>query len=133
MKYKHISEVAGHWKISFWHPKKKRPSRRKYIFSSVTGCDREHIEESGRTFVHDHQRTTGHLTTMDIFSIVKGRTRALQKVLKNQFHNKSIGKHNFQHVWDQDLLNSPKLTFKTLHCIKVLSKYLERILPYKFI
>ena len=66
-----------------------------------------------------HHTTTGHLTTMDDFSIVGrgcGFVRATKESIyiriNNTTLNRNSGKYNHPHIWDRVLINTPGLQIK---------------------
>ena len=92
-----------------------------------------YIGESVRTFgerykehlkapspIDGNHTTTGHLTTMDNFSLVgregHGFSRTIQESafyrVSNPTLNRNSGKHNLPHVWDGVQVNMPELQIK---------------------
>ena len=93
-------------------------------------CDEEYIGESSRTFrerfkehqkapspIYDHYNTTGHLVSIDNFSIVGREDQNPMRTIKEGLYirvnnpslNRNIGKYNLPHIWDEVLHNTSKL------------------------
>ena len=93
-------------------------------------CDEEYIGESSRTFgehfkehqkatspIYDHYNTTGHLVSIDNFSIVGREDQNLMRTIKealfirvnNASLNRNIGKYHLPHIWDEVLYNTSEL------------------------
>ena len=64
--------------------------------------------------MYDHLKTTGHLTTVDNFSIVgrydQNLTRAIKETIFIRSNgpalNMNIGKYHLPHIWDDSLFNT---------------------------
>ena len=106
------------------------------IYSYCCGeidCDEEYIGESGRTFgerfkehlknpspIFSHQNTTGHITSMDNFTIIGREENSLARTIQesmfimvnNPTLNINIGKYNLPHIWDKILFTVPELKLK---------------------
>ena len=91
-------------------------------------CDEEYIGESSRTFgerfkehqkapspIHDHYNTTGHLVSIDNFSIVGREDQNLKRTIKEALYIRvnnpslNIGKYHLPHIWDEVLHNTSEL------------------------
>ena len=96
-------------------------------------CGEEYTGESARTFVerlkehlmalsptYVHVNTTGHLTSLDNFSMVGKKSHNLTKTIKEAMYirvngsslNKNIGKYQLSHIQDEVLFNTQYLQFK---------------------
>ena len=96
-------------------------------------CKEEYMGESGRTFVerfrehtkapspiHDHHNITGHELSLDNFSIVGREDQSIARTIKEAILirvndpslNRSIGKYQLPHIWDEVLFKSPELKCK---------------------
>ena len=93
-------------------------------------CDEEYIGESSRTFgerfkqhqkapspIYDHHNISGHMVSIDTFSIVGREDQNLMRTIKialyirvnNPSLNRSIGKYHLPHIWDEVLHNTSEL------------------------
>ena len=119
-------------------PKDKDPITKKYniIYRfkyDRVECNEEYTGESSRTFgerlkehlkfpsqVYDHYNTTGHTTTLEIFSIVGSRGPEPYEAYKRNIYlrvnspslNKNIGKYHLPYIWDEVLFNISELKIK---------------------
>ena len=96
-------------------------------------CDEEYRGKSSRTFgerfkehqkapspIYDHYNITGHMISIDNFSIVgkqdQNLIRTIKKALYIRVNNPSlkrnIGKYHLPHTWDEVLLNTSELKVK---------------------
>ena len=106
-----------------------------YIDINVTGwiCDEEYIGESARNFserfkkhlkapspIYDHSNISGHIVTIDNFSILGREDQNLMRTIKEALYirvnnpslNRNIGKYHLPHIWDEVLLNISELNLK---------------------
>ena len=93
-------------------------------------CDDEYIGESSRTFGErfkehqkvpsptcDHYNISGHLVSIDNFSIVGTEDQNLMRTIKEALNirlnnpslNRNIGKYHLPHIWDEVLHNTSEL------------------------
>ena len=93
-------------------------------------CDQEYIAEFSRTFgerfqehqktsspIYDHYNITGHIVTIDNFSIVGRECQNLMRTIKEALYirvnnpslNRNIGKYHLPHIWDEVLFNTSEL------------------------
>ena len=93
-------------------------------------CDEEYIGESSRTFgerfkqhqkapspIYDHHNISGHMVSIDTFSIVGREDQNLMRTIKialyirvnNPSLNRSKGKYHLPHIWDEVLHNTSEL------------------------
>ena len=93
-------------------------------------CDEEYIGESVRNFeerfiehlkapspIYDHFNTSGHIVTIDNFSIVGREDQNLMRTIKEALYkrvnnpslNRNIGKYHLPHIWDEVLHNISEL------------------------
>ena len=93
-------------------------------------CDDEYIGEYFRTFgerfnehqnapspIYDHYNTTGHMISIDNFSIVGREDQNLMRTIKealcikvnNPSLNRNIGKYHLPCIWDEVLFNTSEL------------------------
>ena len=96
-------------------------------------CDEKYIRESSRTFVerlkehqktpspiYDHSNITGHIDTIENFSIVGMEDQKLIRTIKEALYirinnpslNRNIGKYHLPHIWDEVLFNTSELKLK---------------------
>ena len=96
-------------------------------------CEGEYIGKLGRTFaerykehmkapspIHDHHNNTGHDISINNFIIVGREDHTLARSIKEAILirvdypslNRNIGKYQLPHIWDEVLMNSPKLRLK---------------------
>ena len=96
-------------------------------------CDEEYIGKPARNFaerfkehlkppspVHDHFNISGHIFTIDNFSIVgreeQNLTRTIKEALYIRVNNpclkRNIGKYHLPHIWDEVLFNISELKLK---------------------
>ena len=96
-------------------------------------CDKEYIEESGRTFaerfrehmkapssIHDHHNITGHELSLINFSIVGREDQSIARTIQEAILirvndpslNRNTGKYQLSHIWDKVLTTSSELKFK---------------------
>ena len=101
----------------------------RYKFGRVEH-DEEYIGESSRTFgerfkeyqkapspIYDHYNISGHMVSIDNFSIVGREDQNLMRTIKealyirvnNPFLNRNIGKYHLPHIWDEVLYNTSEL------------------------
>ena len=99
-------------------------------------CDDEYIGESSRTFgerfkehlkapslIYDHYNITGHVTSIENFSIMGREDQNLIRAIKEAIYirmnspslNRNIGKYHLPHIWDEVLLNNSELNLKWIH------------------
>ena len=93
-------------------------------------CDEEYIGESSRTFgerfkehqkapfpILDHYNISGHLVSIDNFSMVGREDQNLMRTIKEALYirinnpslNRNIGKYHLPHIWDEVLHNTSEL------------------------
>ena len=93
-------------------------------------CDEEYMGEPSRTFgerfkehqkapspIYDHYNISGHMVSLDNFSIVGREDQHLMRTTKavlyirvnNPSLNRNIGKYHLPHIWDEVLYNGPEL------------------------
>ena len=93
-------------------------------------CDEEYIGESSRTFgerfkehqkalspIYDYYNITGHLVSIDNFSIVGREDQSLIRTIRETLYirvnnpslNRNIGKYHLPHIWDEVLYNTSEL------------------------
>ena len=98
--------------------------------SDRVGCDEEYIGESSRTFgerfkehqkapspIYDHYNISGHMVSIDNFSIVGREDQNLRRTIKEALYirvnnpslNRNIGKYHLPHIWDEVLYNTSDL------------------------
>ena len=95
------------------------------VKKDTLGNQAEHLPERFREHmralspIHDHHNITGHELSLDNFSIVAGRTRALsgpsEAILirvNDPSLNRNIGKYQLLYIWDEVLAKSPELKLK---------------------
>ena len=96
-------------------------------------CDEEYIGETSRTFgeryrehlkvpspINDHSNISGHITSLENFSIVGREENNLSRLIKESMYirvngpslNKNIDKFHLPHLWDEVLNNSRELKLK---------------------
>ena len=84
-------------------------------------CKEDYIGESSRTFeerykehlkapspIHEHQNSTGHITSVENFKIIGREDHNMARAVKEAIYirvnnptlNRNIGKYNLQHLWD---------------------------------
>ena len=92
--------------------------------------DEEYIGESSRTFgerfkehqkasspIYDHYNISGHMVSIDNFSIVGREDQTLMRTIKEALYirvnnpslNRNIGKYHLPHIWDEVLYNTSEL------------------------
>ena len=70
--------------------------------------------------IFDCAKTTGHLTSLDNFSMVGRKSHNLTRTTKEAMYirvnesslNKNIGKYQLSHIWNEVLFNTQDLQFK---------------------
>ena len=70
--------------------------------------------------IHDYYNITGHELSLDNFSIVGREDQSIARTIKEAILirvndpslNRSIGKYQLPHIWDEVLIKSPELKFK---------------------
>ena len=93
-------------------------------------CDEEYLGESSRTFgerfkehqkapspICDHYNISGHMVSIDNFSIVGREDQNLMRTFKEALYirvinpslNRNIGKYHLPHIWDEVLYNTSEL------------------------
>ena len=93
-------------------------------------CDEEYIGEISRTFgerfkehqktpspIYDHHNISGHMVSIDNFSIVGREDKNLMRAIKEALYirvnnpslNRNIGKYHLPHIWDEVLHNTSEL------------------------
>ena len=93
-------------------------------------CDEQYIGESSRTFgerfkehqkapspIYDHYNISGHIVSIDNFSIVGREDQNLMRTIKEALYirvnnpslNRNIGKYHLPHIWDEVLYNTSEL------------------------
>ena len=93
-------------------------------------CKEEYIGESSRTFeerykeylkapspIHEHQNSTGHITSVENFKIIGREEYNMARAIKEAIYirvnnptlNRNIGKYNLPHLWDGLLQSIPEL------------------------
>ena len=93
-------------------------------------CEEEYIGESSRTFgerykehlkapspMFEHQRNTGHTTSVENFKIIGREGHIMARAVKEAMYirvnnptlNSNIGKYNLPHLWDRILHSIPEL------------------------
>ena len=93
-------------------------------------CDEEYIGESSRTFgerfkehqkvsspIYDHHNNSGHLVSLDNFSIVEREDQNLMRTIKEALYirvnnpslNRNIGTYHLPHIWGEVLHNISEL------------------------
>ena len=96
-------------------------------------CDHEYIGETARTFgerfkehlkapspIFDHSNISGHLTTINNFTVVGREEQNLSRLIKESMFirvnspslNKNIGKYHLPYIWDEVLVNNTELKLK---------------------
>ena len=96
-------------------------------------CDHEYIGETARTFgerfkehlkapspIFDHSNISGHLTTINNFTVVGREEQNLSRLIKesmfirvnNPSLNKNIGKYHLPDIWDEVLVYNTELKLK---------------------
>ena len=96
-------------------------------------CDEEYTGGSSRTFgerfkehlkvpspIYDHFNTTGHIVTIENYSIVGREDQNLSRLTKealcirvnNPFINRNIGKYHLPHIWGEVLFKTSELKLK---------------------
>ena len=135
MGYKSTSEKVSPSKTSWWPPRHQDPMLKKsgviyrYKCDRVE-CDEKYIGESSRTFgerfkehqkapppIYDHYNISGHMVSIDNFSIVGREDQNLMRTIKealyirvnNQSLNRNIDKYHLPHIWDEVLYNTSEL------------------------
>ena len=93
-------------------------------------CDEEYIGESSRTSgerfkehqkapspICDHYNISGHVVSIDNFSIVGREDQNLMRTIKEALYsrvnnpslNRNIGKYHLPHIWDEVLYNTSEI------------------------
>ena len=93
-------------------------------------CDEDYIGESSRTFgerfkehekapspIYDHNNISGHMVSIDNFSIVRRVDQNLMRTIKEALYirvnnpslNRNIGKYHLPHIWVEVLYNTSEL------------------------
>ena len=135
MGYKSTSEELSPSKNLLMAPKDQDPMLKKsrviyrYKCDRVK-CDEEYIGESSRTFgerfkehqkapspIYDHYNISGHMVSIDNFSIVGREDHNLMRTIKEALYmrvnnpslNRNIGKYHLPHIWDEVLYNTSEL------------------------
>ena len=103
-------------------------------------CKEEYIGKSSRTFeerykehlkapspIHEHQNSTGHITSVENFKIIGKEDHSMARAVKEAIYirvnnltlNRNIGKYNLPHLVGWDITIHPRTENKqtrTLHC-----------------
>ena len=67
--------------------------------------------------IYDHQNISGHMVSIDKFSIVGREEQNLMRTIKGALYirvnnpslNRNIGKYHLPHIWDEVLYNTSEL------------------------
>ena len=128
---KHLQEI---WNTGILQGRKnniKKQSNVIYWFRcDKIDCEEEYIGESSRTFeerykehlkapspIHEHQNSTGHITSVENFKIIGREDHSMARAVKETIYirvnnptlNRNIGKYNLPHLWDGILQSIPEL------------------------
>ena len=125
---------AGCSSYVFWEPHITKQSNIIYWFKcDRTVCDDDYIGESARTFeerykehlkapspIFEHQKITGHMTTVESFKIIAREGQNMARAIKDAICirvnksslNRDIGKYNLLHIWNKVLFAIPELKTK---------------------
>ena len=85
--------------------------------SSRTFGERFKEHQKVPSTIYDHYNTTGHLVSIDRFSIVEREDQNLMRTIKDALYirvnnpslNRTIGKYHLPHIWDEVLHNTSEL------------------------
>ena len=121
-----------------WPPRTKTLSPKRvgviYQFKfTQAGYEKECIRESGRTFgdrlreylrapspIYQHNQSTGHSINVDCVSIVGREVHIVTRTIKGAMLfcisdpslNRSLGKYQLPHIWDEDPWDTPAFHFR---------------------
>ena len=90
---------------------------RNILESSRTFGERFKEHQKAPSPIYDHYKTTGHLSSIDNFSIVGREDQNLMRPIKEALYirvnnaslNRNMGKYHLPHIWDEVLHNTSEL------------------------